>query len=143
MWRMPAFMARAQARTSGTKMKFSLNLIPTMPIPAIKPSSMTSMASMPCSKACRGKPVDIVMLGFDQRSRYVLHPGTGTAEQLDVATDLLGPFEVVLYLEPDGLVGYVGQFRHGLYVSRQAAEARSACHSRTVFGISRRFSMGV
>ena len=30
MCAMPAFMARAQASTSGTKMKFSRNLMPTM-----------------------------------------------------------------------------------------------------------------
>ena len=51
MWAMPAFMARAQARTSGTKMKFSRNLTPTMPMPAISPSSITSSASIPSSRA--------------------------------------------------------------------------------------------
>ena len=30
MWAMPAFMARAQASTSGTKMKFWRNLMPTI-----------------------------------------------------------------------------------------------------------------
>ena len=49
----PAFIARAQASTSGTKIKFSRNLIPTMPIPAINPSSITSSASIPSSSASR------------------------------------------------------------------------------------------
>ena len=52
IWAIPAFMARAQASTSGTKMKFSRNLIPTMPIPAISASSMISRASVPSSSAC-------------------------------------------------------------------------------------------
>ena len=51
MWAMPAFIARAHASTSGTKMKFSRNLMPTMPMPAMSPSSMISSASVPCSSA--------------------------------------------------------------------------------------------
>ena len=51
IWAMPAFIARAHASTSGTKMKFSRNLMPTMPMPAISPSSMISSASMPSASA--------------------------------------------------------------------------------------------
>ena len=51
IWAMPAFIARAQASTSGTKMKFSRNLIPTMPMPAMSPSSMISSASVPSASA--------------------------------------------------------------------------------------------
>ncbi len=51
MCAIPAFMARAQASTSGTKMKFSRNLMPTMAMPAIRPSSMTSSAVCPSSSA--------------------------------------------------------------------------------------------
>ena len=52
MCAMPAFMARAHASTSGTKMMFSRNLMPTIPMPAIRPSSMISTAVMPPSSAC-------------------------------------------------------------------------------------------
>ena len=48
---MPAFIARAQARTSGTKIKFSRNFMPTIAMPAIKPLSMTSEASMLSARA--------------------------------------------------------------------------------------------
>ena len=51
MWVMPAFMARAQASTSGTKMKFWRNLTPTIAMPAIKPKSMTSSAFTPESSS--------------------------------------------------------------------------------------------
>ena len=53
MCAIPAFIARAQASTSGTKMMFSRNLMPTTAMPAMRPSSMTSSAVRPSSSACR------------------------------------------------------------------------------------------
>ena len=47
----PAFIALAEIRTSGTKIILSLNFIPTIAIPAIKPSSMTVLAVNPASSA--------------------------------------------------------------------------------------------
>jgi 5-methyltetrahydrofolate--homocysteine methyltransferase len=43
----PAFIALAEIRTSGTKIMLSLNFIPTIAIPAIKPSSITVLAANP------------------------------------------------------------------------------------------------
>ena len=53
IWAMPTFIARAQASTSGTKIAFSRNLIPTSAIPAIRPSSITSSAKVPTPSASR------------------------------------------------------------------------------------------
>ena len=66
MWAMPAFIARAQASTSGTKMKFSRNLMPTSAIPAISPSSITSSASVPASSCRACELVDHVVLALDE-----------------------------------------------------------------------------
>ena len=51
MWAIPAFIARADTRTSGTNTYPSRNLMPTIPIPAMSPSSMISRAPTPPSSA--------------------------------------------------------------------------------------------
>ena len=45
MCTMPAFMALAATSTSGTKMMLSRNLIPTIAMPDMSPSSSTVLAS--------------------------------------------------------------------------------------------------
>ena len=51
MCAMPAFIALAATRTSGTKMMLSLNLMPTTAMPAIRPSSKIAFAVNPSSRA--------------------------------------------------------------------------------------------
>ena len=48
---MPAFMALAATNTSGTNIMLSLNLTPTIAIPAISPSSSIVFAEKPFSNA--------------------------------------------------------------------------------------------
>ena len=51
MWVIPAFMALAAISTSGTKIILSRNLIPTIAIPEINPSSRIVLAVNPSSRA--------------------------------------------------------------------------------------------
>ena len=52
-WAIPAFIARAATSTSGTNIMLSLNLMPTMAMPAMRPSSMIVLAENPFSSASR------------------------------------------------------------------------------------------
>ena len=58
-------------------------------------------------QCCPGQPIDGDVVSIDQSRGDVLHGGRHPAEQRYVPLDLFGPFEELLDLIADELVGYV------------------------------------
>ena len=142
MWRMPAFIARAQASTSGTKMKFSRNLMPTRAMPAMRPSSMTSSAEVPASSASRVIRSTVTwspsMRAAEMACISVLAPANSAIDASrssgrSMYSSISPRTNTLLMSESSGKVGPPGT---GL-------QACAACHSTTVSRMARRLSMGV
>ena len=98
MCAMPAFIARAQASTSGTKMKFSRNLMPTTPMPAIRPSSMISSAVRPSSSAPRVSSSTVSSSPSISAAAISLQVGRRARELRDQPLALVGPLDELLDL---------------------------------------------
>ena len=114
IWAMPAFIARAQASTSGTKMKFSAEL-DADDAHAGDQAVVHDLERLGALRPARldGQRVHRVIVALDQGRGDVLHLGPHRREQRDVALDLVRPFEKLLDLVADHRVGDVGKRGHG------------------------------
>ena len=128
MWAIPAFIARAQASTSGTKMKFSRNLMPTMRHAGDQPvvhdlerrASLVERLPRVSSSTVSSSPVD-------QRRGDEPAVGRRAARTADQPLALVGPLDELVDLLAEEVVGDVAELRH---LAALAAAVPLACHSR-------------